>query len=564
MTPTAPFEREDRRPLDVTSASGGSVLSDRRLRQATWAFVGLGVLLRLARYLMDYPLWWDEAFVAVNFLRRGYRDLVRPLDYGQVCPILFLWVELTVVKLLGFSEWTLRLFPLACGVASVFLFRQLAGLLLRGVPLLAAVAIFAVSFHPVRHAADLKPYASDLLAALILLVLASGWWRAPERTGRLWALAAVAPVLLALSHPAVFVAVGIGAGLALSVVRTPRLGVRAAYAAFLLSTAGSFLAIYAAFTRTQASATLSAMQVQWDKAFPPLADSLALAAWMVRVHTGGMFAYPCGSDGGGSVVTLLLFLTGAVVLWRRGRGTFLAVCLAQFGAALVAAALRQYPYGGGTHGSPSRVMQYLAPGICLLAGLGAASLLVRFVPARFRFRALRCVLLALVAVGVVPLAADIPRPYRAIQARRAREFARRFWPGLTRDAEPVCLLWDLGIGRWNSINLNVAVYLCNQKIYSPRRNRGEGPRWEAVTESHPLRCVLPLSDPDEGPVVNWLDSMKAGYRLSGRRTIVVDTAAPGAKPRTETYVVYEFLPKDGRHLVGDASARVVRAPALAR
>ena len=74
--------------------------------------MGLGVLLRIARYLMDYPLWWDEAFVAVNFIRRDYLDLLRPLDYGQVCPILFLWCELAIVKLLGFSEWSLRLFPL--------------------------------------------------------------------------------------------------------------------------------------------------------------------------------------------------------------------------------------------------------------------------------------------------------------------------------------------------------------------------------------------------------------------------------------------------------------------
>ena len=52
---------------------------------------------------MNYPLWWDEAFVAVNFIRRDYLDLLRPLNYGQVCPILFLWCELTVVKILGFS-----------------------------------------------------------------------------------------------------------------------------------------------------------------------------------------------------------------------------------------------------------------------------------------------------------------------------------------------------------------------------------------------------------------------------------------------------------------------------
>ena len=52
------------------------------------------MLLRIARYTMNFPLWWDEAFVAVNLIRRGYLELLRPLDYGQVCPILFLWSEL--------------------------------------------------------------------------------------------------------------------------------------------------------------------------------------------------------------------------------------------------------------------------------------------------------------------------------------------------------------------------------------------------------------------------------------------------------------------------------------
>ena len=158
---------------DQPSAGAGEDPRSRALAQATWVFVGLGMLLRIARYAMNYPLWWDEAFVAVNFIRRDYFDLLRPLDYGQVCPVLFLWAELAVVKLLGFSEWSLRLFPLACSVASVPLFRYAAGRVVRGVSLLLAVAIFAVSYHPIRHAADVKPYASDLLAAVAVLALAS-------------------------------------------------------------------------------------------------------------------------------------------------------------------------------------------------------------------------------------------------------------------------------------------------------------------------------------------------------------------------------------------------------
>ena len=109
---------DDRRPVVATTMDCDAQQFDRRLEWVTWAFVVLGVLLRLVRYAMDYPLWWDEAFVAVNFIRRDYLDLLRPLDYGQVCPILFLWAELTLVKLLGFSEWSLRLFPLVCAIAS--------------------------------------------------------------------------------------------------------------------------------------------------------------------------------------------------------------------------------------------------------------------------------------------------------------------------------------------------------------------------------------------------------------------------------------------------------------
>ena len=194
--------------------------SDRWLSRATWAFVGLGLLVRLVRYFVVYPIWHDEAFLAVNLLDRGYVDLLRPLDYSQVSPILFLWIELTAARLLGFSEWSLRLFPAICGLASVLFFRHLAAGLLRGLALLLAVGIFATAFYPIRHGAEVKPYASDLLSALILLALAMAWWRLRGRSRWWWVLTAVAPVLLALSFPAVFIAAGISLALAPEVLRS--------------------------------------------------------------------------------------------------------------------------------------------------------------------------------------------------------------------------------------------------------------------------------------------------------------------------------------------------------
>ena len=190
-------------------------------------------------------------------------------------------------------------------------------------------------------------------------------------------------------------------------------------------------------------------------------------------------------------------------------------------------------------------MQYLAPAICLLAGTGAALLLTHCRDPRRRYRAIWATLVSLALVGVIPLVADAFHPYRATHAQRAREFARHFWPRFVRDAEPVCLRWDLGVGEWNSTNLNVAVYLCNQMIYSPHRQHPGEHCSQPVSTARPLRCVSPLTDPADSQAAAWRDEMKKRYRLTDRRILVIDMAAPGGRSRIEHYYVYEFAPSNG-------------------
>ena len=117
-----------------------------------------------------------------------------------------------------------------------------------------------------------------------------------------------------------------------------------------------------------------------------------------------------------------------------------------------------------------------------------------------------------------------------------------FWPEFARDADSLCLRWDLGIGAWDSPNLNVAVYLCNQMIYSPQRQHPRDPRHQLALASRPLRCVLPLMDPTDSRVAAWLDGMKKRYHLKECRTFAVNMAEAGAKPRIEDYSLYEFVP----------------------
>ena len=183
----------DRVPGEILAQRGGDDgWSAPWVAWATLGFVAVGVALRVVRYLLNYPLWCDETMLAANFLDRSYADMLGTLDYRQVSPLLFRFVMLTSVRVFGFSEMSLRLFPFLCGVGSVFLFRHVAGRVTGGVPLMLAMAIFAVAAWPLRYAAEVKPYASDFFVAAQLLALAIEWRRDPGRVGWLWALAAVA------------------------------------------------------------------------------------------------------------------------------------------------------------------------------------------------------------------------------------------------------------------------------------------------------------------------------------------------------------------------------------
>ena len=206
------------------------------------AFVVLGCLFRIIRYAQNLPLWSDECFLSVNFINRGYRELLEPLDNGQIAPPLFLWIQRLIIDVFGFSEWSLRVFPLVCGLVSVFLFWHLARRVFgdNSTAVLLAVGIFAVSVHPIRHASEAKPYAADLLAALILLAFAAEWLRRPQEARWLWALAGIVPLCLALSNPAVFVAGGIGLGLAYPVWNHANRRNLLAFCIFGITTLGSF------------------------------------------------------------------------------------------------------------------------------------------------------------------------------------------------------------------------------------------------------------------------------------------------------------------------------------
>src|SRR6516162_3567749 len=128
------------------------------LRRLTLALLAIGILWRLLRYLLRFPIWEDEAFLCLNFLELDYLGLTRELRNCQVAPLLFLWGELTSLHLLGPSEW------------SLCLFWRLAHRTLPPLARTLAVGLLAVAIWPVSMGAFTKPYALDLFMSLLLLL----------------------------------------------------------------------------------------------------------------------------------------------------------------------------------------------------------------------------------------------------------------------------------------------------------------------------------------------------------------------------------------------------------
>ena len=377
--------------------------SARTLARVGLALLLLNVLWRVIRFGLVFPLWGDEARVAVNLFDRSLAELAQPLDYLQIVPYLFLAAESLITRVLGLGEVALRALPVAAGIASAVLVWRLARATLDRRSAVAATALLAASYYPVRHATEVKPYSLDLLFGAALLLLG---WRLLEGRGRWSVFAIVATVAVWASYPAVFVVGGVVLVLAWQ-ARGDRHRLLRVLAASVVPTLG-FASMWILVGRTQAAAGSFLLEHDhWTQSFPPTAEPWRIPLWLVQAHAGNLFAYPNGGNHFGSSATLLLVVAGAVTLWRTKRRVLLALLLSPFPLMLLAALLGRYPYGGS-----ARIAQHLVPSICLLAGTGVVGGAAFLLGPRRVALALRAWVVAMVLFAVGGIVRDVRKPYK--------------------------------------------------------------------------------------------------------------------------------------------------------
>ena len=131
----------------------------------------IGLVLRLRHLLEQRSLWLDEAYIALTLSCMSWKDIFcfTPFPGPQVSPpLLFLFMEKAQIFLWGNSDLILRIFPFIASVISLGLFWIVCRQCLRGGYRYLALALFVLSEPLIYYAAELKPYASDVMVSCAL------------------------------------------------------------------------------------------------------------------------------------------------------------------------------------------------------------------------------------------------------------------------------------------------------------------------------------------------------------------------------------------------------------
>jgi hypothetical protein len=131
----------------------------------------IGAAIRLRQYFFNRSLWLDEAMLALNIIKYNYTDLLKPLDYNQTAPPLFLIIVKFLTKIFGYQEQILRLFPLLAGIVSLFLFWYIADKFLNKFIVPLALVLLSFSRYAIYFSNEFKQYSVDLMVTIIILIM---------------------------------------------------------------------------------------------------------------------------------------------------------------------------------------------------------------------------------------------------------------------------------------------------------------------------------------------------------------------------------------------------------
>ncbi len=329
-----------------------------------FGIVAFGIYFRIAQYLFNRVIWGDEWSLIYNLINRSYGELFAPLERNQGAPIGFLLAERLNLDVFGLSEYSLRLFPLLCGVISLPILWIVARRLLPRGAVWVALILFAISEPLIYYAGEVKQYSTDVLVSLLILILYTEMRVHPLTVRRAALLALSGALLIWFSHPAIFILASISLALLIEWVFIDRARLRLAIPIFIVWGA-SFIASYLISLRYLSSNDY--LLDFWVNSFPGSQGIRTTIGWALeRMTRFTLESTPIRI----TQVALLSVGIGAAVALKQDRFRA-SVLLLPFVMIVVAAILHLYPFAVGS----KRLVLFLFPFLFLLVALGGWAVL---------------------------------------------------------------------------------------------------------------------------------------------------------------------------------------------
>jgi hypothetical protein len=344
----------------------------RRLELASWLFVAMGIGFYAVNFLGGKSLWLDEAMVALNVRHLSYAELTGKLDYDQLAPVGWLFLQKFIYEATGNLEYGLRALSFGASAGALILFRQVAFRVLSAFGAASAVLLFALLGAIVRYAAEVKPYTVDVFLALGIMAAAVALLSSARPGWVRYALfAAVGAMTTVLSFAAAYVLAAAAAAVFIHALLNGRRGGAIAIAAISIGWLVPFLALLLAvyFPQLGGSELVEGGSAHFFARaafapFPPMSvgDVVWYVAWG-RNFLEFLF-HPEAFVAAGVLVGV-----GAFALVRRSVVLGL-LFLGPLAIALVASSFHLYPLF-------DRLILFLTPGLFIAMGAAVDWLVIR-------------------------------------------------------------------------------------------------------------------------------------------------------------------------------------------
>lgn len=318
-----------------------------------------GAALAIIQFFYNRSLWLDESVLALNIIHKSHFELLKPLNYTQVAPILFLQIEKIFSELIPNSEFGLRLFPLISYLLSLSLFYKIIKKIHQNYyTIIFSLSLFVFNATLFYYSSEVKQYMSDVLVLTSVYYFILKDYKNPKY--KYYYLGIIGAIIIFLSNVAPIILFTAGIYLLYEYLRYEK-------KYFLNLTvisvvwASSFLLYYFLFIHSHPSRNI--MLAIWSSAFMP-ANPLDIKFYYFLFEKANMIVHSLFQFGRYSGIILsVLILTGIISLIRKRRMDIIILTVTPLILHLILSGIKLYPFD-------TRLILYTCPCIIIICSFG--------------------------------------------------------------------------------------------------------------------------------------------------------------------------------------------------